>query len=73
MSFAFLYISEIYADMVFQTETFYSMASISSTVPILTCGGLAKRFLVPGWRVGWIFVYDHLNVMNKVYYMSRSY
>lgn len=24
------------------------------SIPILTCSGLAKKFLVPGWRVGWI-------------------
>ena len=42
---------EIYANMVFEGEQFFPLASLSKNVPILTCGGLAKRYLVPGWRV----------------------
>ncbi|KAJ3302142.1 hypothetical protein HDV03_005378 [Kappamyces sp. JEL0829] len=57
---------EIYADMVFHDQVFYPMATVSNKVPILTCGGLAKRYLVPGWRVGWIFVHDPLNVMAQI-------
>jgi tyrosine aminotransferase len=49
---------EIYADMVFTGEKHIPLASIESNVPILSCGGLAKRFLVPGWRIGWICIYD---------------
>ncbi|KAJ3339042.1 hypothetical protein HDU91_001079 [Kappamyces sp. JEL0680] len=61
-----LRVDEIYADMVFHDQVFYPMATVSNKVPILTCGGLAKRYLVPGWRVGWIFVHDPLNVMAQV-------
>mmetsp|Transcript_21780 Transcript_21780/g.29972 ORF Transcript_21780/g.29972 Transcript_21780/m.29972 type:complete len:411 (-) Transcript_21780:29-1261(-) len=51
---------EIYADMVFDHKTapFVSLASLSSEIPILAVGGLAKRFLVPGWRLGWITIHD---------------
>jgi len=49
---------EVYAGMVFEGEHFYSLASLSKNVPILTVGGIAKRFLVPGWRLGWILVHD---------------
>ncbi|XP_048828321.1 tyrosine aminotransferase [Brienomyrus brachyistius] len=49
---------EIYGDMVFPEHTFYSMAPLSRDVPILSCGGLAKRWLVPGWRMGWILIQD---------------
>ena len=34
------------------------MAGLTDSVPILCVGGIAKEFLVPGWRVGWIIVYD---------------
>ena len=51
---------EIYEDMVFNGHTFHPMAKVAHahhlSMPILTCGGLAKRFLVPGWRLGWILV-----------------
>ncbi|MES1914291.1 MAG: hypothetical protein MHM6MM_006381 [Cercozoa sp. M6MM] len=49
---------EIYADMVFSGETFVPMASLTSEVPILSVGGLAKQFLVPGWRMGWVLIHD---------------
>ncbi|KAG5848558.1 tyrosine aminotransferase [Anguilla rostrata] len=49
---------EIYADMVFPGCGFHSLAALSTDVPILSCGGLAKRWLVPGWRMGWILIHD---------------
>jgi len=42
------------------------MASLTKTVPILSVGGLSKLFLVPGWRVGWIIVYDYLKILKEV-------
>lgn len=47
---------EIYGDMVFEDEDleFKYMAELTETVPILSCNGIAKRYLVPGWRLGWI-------------------
>uniref|UniRef100_A0A669BCU7 Tyrosine aminotransferase n=1 Tax=Oreochromis niloticus TaxID=8128 RepID=A0A669BCU7_ORENI len=38
---------EIYCNMVFPGCSSPSLASLSSDVPILSCGGLAKRWLVP--------------------------
>lgn len=49
---------EIYEDMVFRPNVFYPLASLAPALPMLTCGGLAKRFLVPGWRLGWCLVHD---------------
>jgi len=64
---------EIYADIVFSSEKFYALAGLTSgaiDVPILTCGGLAKQFLVPGWRMGWIAIHDlqppHTPVLTAV-------
>lgn len=36
-----------------------AVSSVTREVPVLSCGGLTKRFLVPGWRMGWIIVHDH--------------
>lgn len=49
---------EIYEDMVFTGHEYVPLARMSKSVPILTCSGLAKRFLVPGWRFGWIGIHD---------------
>lgn len=57
---------EIYADMAFKGHTFYPLATLTETVPILAVGGLAKQFLVPGWRLGWILIHDRNNVFAEV-------
>ena len=69
---------EIYDNFVFPGETYVPIASLTTTVhllllllfkskipikvPVLSCGGLTKRFLVPGWRMGWIVIYDRGHV-----------
>ncbi|RLU17103.1 hypothetical protein DMN91_011172 [Ooceraea biroi] len=55
---------EIYEHMVFPGRAFHSLASLSTEVPILSCSGLTKRFLVPGWRMGWIIIHDRQNVLE---------
>lgn len=55
---------EIYEDFVFRGETFYPIASLSTHVPILSCGGLTKKFLVPGWRMGWILIHDRQGIFG---------
>ena len=41
------------------------IASLTETVPVLSCGGLTKRYLVPGWRMGWITVHDRNGIFGK--------
>uniref|UniRef100_A0A3B1JHT1 Tyrosine aminotransferase n=1 Tax=Astyanax mexicanus TaxID=7994 RepID=A0A3B1JHT1_ASTMX len=55
---------EIYGDMVFPDCEFHSLAPLSNDVPILSCGGLAKRWLVPGWRMGWILIHDRNDIFG---------
>lgn len=55
---------EIYERLVFPETRFVSAASIDADVPILICGGLAKRFLVPGWRMGWIVIHDPVGAFD---------
>lgn len=57
---------EVYAYMVFSNATFHSFGTVSKTVPVLVAGGLAKRWLAPGWRVGWILIFDKQNQMTQV-------
>jgi tyrosine aminotransferase len=63
---------EIYGDLTFGSESgsgstttpqlFHPMAQVAAQlgrqVPIITASGLAKQFLLPGWRVGWITFHD---------------
>ena len=48
---------EIYGGVVF-SGTFTPIASIAGAVPVLSVGGLAKEFVVPGWRVGWVVMHE---------------
>ncbi|XP_006036069.1 tyrosine aminotransferase isoform X1 [Alligator sinensis] len=56
---------EIYGDMVFADWKYEPIAVLSTNVPILSCGGLAKRWLVPGWRMGWILVHDRRDIFGN--------
>eukprot|EP00095_Tigriopus_kingsejongensis_P009478 maker-scaffold322_size207131-snap-gene-1.15 protein:Tk09478 transcript:maker-scaffold322_size207131-snap-gene-1.15-mRNA-1 annotation:"tyrosine aminotransferase" len=49
---------EIYDYFVFPGHEYIPIASLTTSVPVLSCGGLTKRFLVPGWRMGWITIHD---------------
>jgi tyrosine aminotransferase len=57
---------EIYEHFVFPGKEYSSVSSLAKTVPVLSCGGLTKRFLVPGWRLGWIIIHDPANVFGEV-------
>ena len=49
---------QIYEHFVFPGQEYVPIASLTTTVPVLSCGGLTKRYLVPGWRLGWITIHD---------------
>lgn len=57
---------EIYHQIVFPGSESIPIASLSDNVPVLSVGGLAKRFLVPGWRLGWIVIHDRHNAFAQV-------
>lgn len=58
---------EIYEHFVFPGIEYVAVSALSKTVPVLSCGGLTKRFLVPGWRLGWIVVHDRNDVLKDVH------
>jgi len=49
---------EIYAHVVFSGPPFVSAAAARADVPLLVVGGIAKEFMVPGWRVGWVAAFS---------------
>lgn len=59
---------EVYYDMVFPSsgKQFESFGRVSEDVPVLVVGGIAKRYLVPGWRVGWIQIHDRNGLLEEV-------
>lgn len=57
---------EIYGDLTWGENKFFPLASLSKNVPILEVSGLAKMFIVPGWRMGWIVIHDRHDVFSEV-------
>ena len=48
---------EIYDQLILEGKM-YHIAALSKEVPVITFNGLAKNFLAPGWRTGWIAIKD---------------
>lgn len=48
---------EVYAGMTFD-KRFVPVAEVATEVPVFSVGALSKRWLVPGWRLGWVCVHD---------------
>lgn len=65
---------EVYHGLSFDAERpFISFGNLSSNVPIICCSALSKIYCVPGWRLGWIIVYNHQGYFDKVIdYMGRQ-
>ncbi|XP_073830566.1 tyrosine aminotransferase [Musca autumnalis] len=57
---------EVYEHFVFPGSKHYAVSSLSKNVPVLSCGGLTKRFIVPGWRTGWVIIHDRENRLADV-------
>jgi tyrosine aminotransferase len=54
---------EVYGNLRFGHHKFHPLAQVvtdqHSQVPVITTSGLAKQFLLPGWRVGWAVFQDN--------------
>lgn len=42
-----------------------SVAEVSKRVPVLSCGAVSKKFMTPGWRMGWILIHDKERAFEK--------
>ncbi|GLJ07439.1 hypothetical protein SUGI_0067150 [Cryptomeria japonica] len=56
---------EVYGNLTFGENPFTPMVSFASTVPVLTLGSISKRWMVPGWRVGWLATCDPCGILKK--------
>lgn len=56
---------EVYAHVAFGSNPFVPIGVFSSIVPVITIGSLSKRWLVPGWRTGWIATCDPHKIFQK--------
>ncbi|RRT83270.1 hypothetical protein B296_00018097, partial [Ensete ventricosum] len=50
--------NEVYEHLTFGSNPFVPMGMFGEVVPVLTLGSISKRWVVPGWRLGWIVTND---------------
>ncbi|XVE66167.1 hypothetical protein DITRI_Ditri08aG0058600 [Diplodiscus trichospermus] len=56
---------EVYDHLTFGSNPFVPMGIFGSIVPVLTLGSISKRWIVPGWRLGWIVTCDPNDILKK--------
>nr|KJB31643.1 hypothetical protein B456_005G199900 [Gossypium raimondii] len=56
---------EAYDNIAFGSTPYVPMRVFGLTVPILTLGSISKRWVVPGWRFGWLVTSDPDGILQK--------
>ncbi|XP_071693312.1 nicotianamine aminotransferase 1-like [Rutidosis leptorrhynchoides] len=56
---------EAYAHLTYGSNPFVPMGVFGSIAPVLTLGSLSKRWMVPGWRIGWITRSDPDGILEE--------
>ncbi|MHA1124171.1 MAG: aminotransferase class I/II-fold pyridoxal phosphate-dependent enzyme [Candidatus Heimdallarchaeota archaeon] len=57
---------EIYDRLTFD-QKFVGMASLTKDVPLFAMNGFSKVYLMPGWRVGYLYIQDPDDKIREVY------
>ncbi|KAK9052124.1 hypothetical protein SSX86_028752 [Deinandra increscens subsp. villosa] len=56
---------EVYAHIVFGENPYVPMGVFGSITPVITLGSISKRWLVPGWRIGWLVTHDPDGILKE--------
>ncbi|OIT04696.1 PREDICTED: probable aminotransferase TAT2 [Nicotiana attenuata] len=62
---------EVYGHLAFGAKPFVSMGVFGAIAPVLTLGSLSKRWLVPGWRLGWLVTNDPNGTFKNPKFVER--
>ncbi|XP_062153625.1 probable aminotransferase TAT2 [Alnus glutinosa] len=71
----FVISDEVYGHLAFGSNPFVPMGVFGSIVPVVTLGSISKRWIVPGWRLGWIVTNDPNGIFQQSGFVEslRSY
>ncbi|RWR89589.1 putative aminotransferase TAT2 [Cinnamomum micranthum f. kanehirae] len=56
---------EVYAHLTFGNNPFVPMGVFGSVAPVITVGSISKRWVVPGWRLGWLVTNDPKGILKE--------
>ncbi|KAF8409204.1 hypothetical protein HHK36_005278 [Tetracentron sinense] len=56
---------EVYGHQSFGSNPFVPMGVFGSIAPVLTLGSISKRWIVPGWRLGWLVTSDPNGILKE--------
>lgn len=62
---------EVYDHITFGSKPFIRMGGFASSVPVVTLGSMSKRWMVPGWRLGWLVSTDPNGFLQKSGLLKR--
>ncbi|KAH9792298.1 Aminotran 1 2 domain-containing protein [Citrus sinensis] len=57
---------EVYDHLTFGSTPYVRMGVFGSTVPVITLGSMSKRWIVPGWRLGWLVTSDPSGILQEL-------
>ena len=63
---------EVYDHLAFGKNPFVPMGVFGSVTPVVTLGSISKRWIVPGWRLGWLVVNDSNGILKEHGVLSLS-
>lgn len=64
-------VDEVYEHITFGSNPFVRMGVFASMAPVITLGSISKRWMVPGWRLGWLVTTDPNGILQKSELLER--